>query len=138
MAAVRPEPEESLDNQCENSDLRRDEHKEGEREVTADGAPQSGEDRLQENANAQEAKEPAEARNDSPDQSGESDRGKARARRKLGDAPQDGEELALVWSGSEEELVGRGACSISGKRGTGEYEHEPGGLIITCQIVIRP
>ncbi|MCJ8728295.1 hypothetical protein PDJAM_G00002810 [Pangasius djambal] len=134
MAALRPEPEESLDNQCNNSDFLEDERKEGEREGTADEAPESEEDFFQENADAKERKESAEALNNSSVHSGfvrngesnpcresESAVPKARAH-KADDVSQD-EDLGLVWSESEEELDSR-ACSLSGKEGTGHELHQ--------------
>lgn len=131
MAALRPEPEESLDNQCNNNDPLDDERKEVEREGTADEAPMSEEDFFQENTDAkEETKESAEALNNSSVHSGfvrngestpcpESDSVVPKARAHKPDDVSQDEDLGLVWSESEDELDSR-TCSLSGKEGTGE------------------
>lgn len=130
MAALRPEPEESLDTQCNNSDFLEEEREEDEGEVTADEAPEPEEGLLQENTDAKETNESAEALNNSSVNSGfvrngesnrESDSAVPKARaHKPEDVSQD-EDAGLLSSESEEELDSR-ACSLSGREGTGELE----------------
>lgn len=125
MSALRPEPDESLDNQCNNSDFLGDERKAIEREGAADEAPESQDSLF--NADAQETKESTEEKNNSSVLSScvrngesnlcpESDSLVPKAQDD--DVSQD-EDLGLVWSESEEELDSR-TCSISDKEGTGE------------------
>lgn len=120
MSALRPEPEESLDNQCNNSDFCEDQRKEVEGEGAADEVPESQESLFQESADAKETKESAEAKNISPVQSGfvrnrESDpcRESDSVPKAHDDVSHD-EDLGLVWSESEEESESR-ECSISGE-----------------------
>lgn len=131
MAASRPESEESLDNQCNNSDFLENERKEVEREGTAVEAPESHEDLFQENTDAKETEESAEAENTSSAHSGfvrdgesnpcrESNSSVPKAHAHKSDYVSQNEDLGLLWSESEEECDSK-TWSLSGKEGTGEY-----------------
>lgn len=131
MAALRPDHEESLDNQCNNSDFLEERRKEVEGEGTADEAPESQEDLFQENAEAKETKESAQALNSSSVHSGFVRNGESNPSRESDSAVPKGraheriifpeEDIGLAWSESEEELDSR-TCSFSGKEDTGESE----------------
>lgn len=132
MAALRPEPEENLDTQCNNSGFLEEERKDVEGENTADEAPESKEDLFRENVDAKETGESAETLNNSSVHSGfvrngesnpcrESDSAVPEARANQPDDVSQDEDFGFVWSETEEELDSR-ACSLSGKEGTGEYE----------------
>ncbi|KAK2855236.1 hypothetical protein Q7C36_007105 [Tachysurus vachellii] len=134
MSALRPEPDKSLDNQCNNSDFLGDERKAIEPEGAADEAPES-QDKLF-NADAQETKESTDAKNNSSVlgscvRNGESNLcpesdslvPKAQDDDDDDDDVSQDEDLGLVWSESEEELDSR-TCSISDKEGTGHERQE--------------
>lgn len=132
MAALRPESEESLDNQCNNSVYLEEGRKEDELGGTTDEASESKKDLLQENADAEETKESAEALNGSAVRSDfirngesnpyrESDSSVPQARAHKPDEVFQDEDFERVWSESEEELDSR-TCSLSGKEDTGMYE----------------
>lgn len=130
MAALRPEPEGSLDAQCNNSDFLREERKEVERDDTAEKDSESGKDSAREITDAKDTRESAETLNNSSVHTGfvrngesnrESESALTNARaQKPEDVSRDG-DYALVWSESEEELDSR-TCSLSGREGTGEIE----------------
>lgn len=130
MAALRPEPEGSLDTQCNNCDFLDEKRKEVEGDDAAEEAPESEKDLAQESTDAKETRESAETLNNSSvhtgfERNGESKRESASAvtnacAEKHEDVSQD-KDYALVWSESEEELDSR-TCSLSGREGTGELQ----------------
>ncbi|XP_060777279.1 zinc finger protein 62 homolog isoform X2 [Neoarius graeffei] len=130
MAALRPEPEESLDDQCNNSDFLEEKREEVEGEGTAGEAPESREDLFQENAEAKEPKECAQALSSSSAHCGFVRNGESNPSRECDSAAPQGrtvspeEDVGLAWSESEEELGSR-TCSFSGhEQHQGTPEHQ--------------
>lgn len=132
MAALRPESEESLDNQCNNSVYLEEGRKEDELGGTTEEASESKKGLFQGNGDAEETKESAEALDSSSVRSGfiqngesnpvrESDSSAPPARAHKPDDVFQDEGFERLWSESEEELDSR-TCSLSGGEDTGMYE----------------
>ncbi|KAF7708145.1 uncharacterized protein zgc:66448 isoform X1 [Silurus meridionalis] len=128
MAAVRPEPEESLDKPCSNSDLVEDGP-----QGSADDAPEAEEDLFQGKADTKEVQESAEGLNRSADhgcfaRNGESNREcdsaapGTRAPEPEDEVSRDGEP-GHIRSESEEQLDSR-TCRVPGKESTGHELHQ--------------